>query len=279
MPFPKEVTDLALLLSGRCCCICHKFCGNKIELHHIIQESDGGKDTFDNCIPLCFDCHTDVKSYNDRHPKGKKYTPSELKKHRDAWYANVKSLNNIVNEPDVTISQNVSGKNNVVAGRDITYTEKVIKKNKVIPDPGGRHITDSEAFEIKEKVKKYSELMKEGGLDPNPQKLWTKLYKHFQVSSYREIPFGYAEEAIKLVTIEIAKSRSKVRRRNPEAWRKQYYNAIWAAVKQLGMQKEEVYDFVNLNMEVRKSITSLTELNQKQLQELDRKLKAKLKQH
>lgn len=74
---------------GRSCSICHKFCGTKMELHHIKQKADGGEDSWDNCIPLCFDCHADVKAYNPKHPKGKKYTEKELKAHRDNWYNKV----------------------------------------------------------------------------------------------------------------------------------------------------------------------------------------------
>jgi 5-methylcytosine-specific restriction endonuclease McrA len=86
MGFPASVVEKALLWCGRHCCVCHKFCGVKIELHHIVAKADGGEDTFDNCIPLCFDCHADVMAYNPRHPKGRKYTGSELKAHRDRWY-------------------------------------------------------------------------------------------------------------------------------------------------------------------------------------------------
>jgi hypothetical protein len=89
MGFSKQVTDDVLIACGRHCCVCHKFCGTKIELHHIIQVSDNGPNTFDNCIPLCFDCHADVKSYNPKHPKGKQFTDSELKRHRDNWYKKV----------------------------------------------------------------------------------------------------------------------------------------------------------------------------------------------
>lgn len=46
----------------------------------------GGEDTADNCIPLCFDCHAEVKAYNPRHPKGRKFTENELKGHRDKCY-------------------------------------------------------------------------------------------------------------------------------------------------------------------------------------------------
>ena len=61
MGFPDKVQAEALAACERCCCICHKFCGTKIELHHIKQKADGGEDTFDNCIPLCFDCHADIQ--------------------------------------------------------------------------------------------------------------------------------------------------------------------------------------------------------------------------
>lgn len=57
-----------------------------MECHHI--DPDGG-DSFDNCIPLCFDCHAEVRHYDDDHPKGVKFTGGELKGHRDAWFKKV----------------------------------------------------------------------------------------------------------------------------------------------------------------------------------------------
>jgi hypothetical protein len=85
------VKEDALVASGRHCCLCHKFCGLKIELHHITQAGEGGEDTLANCIPLCLDCHADMRSYDHKHPKGTKYTPAELRRHRDEWYAKVKA--------------------------------------------------------------------------------------------------------------------------------------------------------------------------------------------
>ncbi len=277
MSFPPEVADMALFLSGRCCSICHKFCGNKMELHHISQRSKGGKDALENCIPLCLDCHTEVGSYNAEHPKGRKFSPAELRKHRDAWFAQVKSLNEETENSKGSIVQTVSGKGNMVAGRDLNVARKITRRNEVIPDAGGRHITGQEAFKIKAEIRKYTDLMKEAGLDPNPSGVWNRLYKHFQIASYREVPAGCVEEAIKIIQVEIAKSRPKVRKRNPDAWRKQFYTAIWAASKQLGMGKEDVYRFANEQLGPRKPINSLKDLTQKQLQGLDRKLKAKLK--
>lgn len=89
MGFPDDVRRKALVGCGRCCALCHRFCGLKIEIHHIVPRGDGGDDSFDNCIPLCFDCHADMRSYDHRHPKGTKYTAEELKAHRDRWFTKV----------------------------------------------------------------------------------------------------------------------------------------------------------------------------------------------
>ncbi|HEY4628728.1 MAG TPA: hypothetical protein VIH02_05575 [Flavobacterium sp.] len=47
MGFNQSIVENALLSCGRHCCVCHKFCGTKIELHHIDQKKNGGEDSFD----------------------------------------------------------------------------------------------------------------------------------------------------------------------------------------------------------------------------------------
>lgn len=42
MAFSEEIKIKAMVACGRCCCICHKFCGNNMEVHHIKARSDGG---------------------------------------------------------------------------------------------------------------------------------------------------------------------------------------------------------------------------------------------
>ncbi len=49
MGFSPAVKAAALAACGRHCCICHKFCGTKIECHHIVHEAEGGVDAFENC--------------------------------------------------------------------------------------------------------------------------------------------------------------------------------------------------------------------------------------
>src|SRR5690349_17824367 len=82
--------DEAMQLLAEChrrCCVCHRFCGSKIELDHMVTGAEGGGDTIDNAIPLCFDCHAEVHSYNDKHPRGRKFRPQELHKHKEQWLA------------------------------------------------------------------------------------------------------------------------------------------------------------------------------------------------
>jgi hypothetical protein len=64
-----------LIKSKRHCCICGKWCGQRIEVHHIEDSSDSSEE---NALPLCLDCHAEVRSYDPKHPIGKKYTASEL---------------------------------------------------------------------------------------------------------------------------------------------------------------------------------------------------------
>jgi hypothetical protein len=76
-----DVTDL-LVRCRRRCCICYRFCGAKIETDHIEQS---GGDGIDNALPVCFECHAEIHAYNPAHPRGRMYTPDELRKHRDGW--------------------------------------------------------------------------------------------------------------------------------------------------------------------------------------------------
>jgi HNH endonuclease len=85
VPFPdKEAAEL-LAHCHRRCCVCHRFCGFKMELDHIDPKANGGSDTIDNAIPVCFECHAEIHAYNDKHPRGRKYRPEELKKHKEQW--------------------------------------------------------------------------------------------------------------------------------------------------------------------------------------------------
>jgi len=86
MPFPPLVRNEALVKSHRRCCVCHEFGGRSVNVHHIIQEADGGPNTIENAICLCLRCHAEAGHFNSRHPMGTKYSPTELRAHRDQWW-------------------------------------------------------------------------------------------------------------------------------------------------------------------------------------------------
>jgi hypothetical protein len=91
MGFSKKIKDDILVASARHCCVCHRYKGVKIEIHHILPKEQGGKDSFENAIALCFDCHSDVGHYNVKHPRGTKISIDELKKHKATWFDVVKN--------------------------------------------------------------------------------------------------------------------------------------------------------------------------------------------
>lgn len=87
MPFPRAVRIQALIACQRFCCLCQKRKHTRIACHHIDQNAHGGADTFENCIPLCPDCHAEVKAFDPQHHPGMtSYSKDELLKRRDDWY-------------------------------------------------------------------------------------------------------------------------------------------------------------------------------------------------
>jgi HNH endonuclease len=85
MAFPDKEAQELLASCHRRCCICHRFCGFKMELDHILPKGDGGPDSIENAIAVCFECHAEIHAYNDKHPRGRKYRPEELKRHKAQW--------------------------------------------------------------------------------------------------------------------------------------------------------------------------------------------------
>lgn len=85
MAFPRDQVSELLARCHRRCCVCHRFCGVKMETDHIVPAEEGGDDDIGNAIPVCFECHADIHSYNDKHPRGRKFLPEELRRHKEQW--------------------------------------------------------------------------------------------------------------------------------------------------------------------------------------------------
>jgi hypothetical protein len=91
MPFSPEVKERMFIRCIRFCCLCLKHCGTNIEAAHIVDEHADGSNEEENGIPVCLDCHQEIGAYNDKHPKGNKFRPGELRTRRDKVYGLVES--------------------------------------------------------------------------------------------------------------------------------------------------------------------------------------------
>ena len=75
MPFSEHTKIEVKRRSAFRCCRCQTI---GVDVHHIIPESDGGPDTFDNAAPLCQNCHDQI----GQNPIKRK----EIRQMRDWWY-------------------------------------------------------------------------------------------------------------------------------------------------------------------------------------------------
>ena len=85
--FKQQDVDDLLVKCHRRCCICHRFCGVKIEIDHMVPSAEDGPSEITNAIAVCFECHAEIHSYNDQHPRGRKFRAEELRKHKEQWLA------------------------------------------------------------------------------------------------------------------------------------------------------------------------------------------------
>jgi hypothetical protein len=86
-PFNEKDKIKILLWSERHCCLCDKPCDTNIVIHHIKQEgTEEELSDIDNAIPLCYDCHGKIKSYNPAHRVGTSYKIEEIKARRNQIY-------------------------------------------------------------------------------------------------------------------------------------------------------------------------------------------------
>lgn len=103
MAFNRDKVSDLLVQCKRHCCICNRYCGVKIETDHMLPAHEGGSDDIENAIPVCFDCHAEIHAYDPKHPRGRKFTLSELKGHKENW------LNLCSTHPELFIGMQRSG--------------------------------------------------------------------------------------------------------------------------------------------------------------------------
>jgi hypothetical protein len=56
-----------------------------METGSIVPPQQGGDESISNAIPLCPECHAELRTYDEDHPRGRRYTAEELKQHKEQW--------------------------------------------------------------------------------------------------------------------------------------------------------------------------------------------------
>jgi HNH endonuclease len=78
---PPDLVDRMMVKCARRCCICRRYRPTKLQVHHIVERSQGGGNEEDNLIVTCLSCHSDVHT---KVPFARRFSVNELKGHRDA---------------------------------------------------------------------------------------------------------------------------------------------------------------------------------------------------
>lgn len=170
-------------------------------------------------------------------------------------------------------SQTIVGNNNIQSSGNITVHINEKRITRPVVQPGPQHISEEQAYKIKQSVDKLVERASEANPSSDKGKLyakwWVSLQKKFVVTSYKMIPAERFEEAISWLQQQKAiKIMPKLRRSSNDTWRKERCAAIYSRSKEIGFEKPDVYNLVL--QKLGKSISSLNDLGERDLDKLYR---------
>jgi hypothetical protein len=168
------------------------------------------------------------------------------------------------------VSQNVrvTGQRNLVqvAGRDLIRTEKLIRRNTITPDE--RHLTTEQRERIREVAGELADRLAGDDGNANFAAVHRMLQRQFHVASYLLIPRNRYGEALSFLRQHRAINLSRLRCRNPVAYQNDFYRAIFAGVRELGWDGEQVYRFATEKLATNAPVVSLKALGAVQLKTL-----------
>lgn len=160
-----------------------------------------------------------------------------------------------------SLKQSIIGNNNIQVGGDIR-TERIIHKTEVVYDKN-LHISSEQALDIRDHIQKLASELSD---NRNGFSLaYNTFYKHFKITSYKTLPKEQFDEAIEWLNQQIAINRNKLKKINPEQWRKDMYKSIHARANELGI---DIHSFANDVINPKSQISSLTELSDLRLKKL-----------
>jgi hypothetical protein len=163
----------------------------------------------------------------------------------------------------------VSGRGNHVqmAGRDLVITtEKHVQRNVITPDD--RHLATDQRDTLRDVIAEVADRLAVGSGDPNFAAVHRMLQRRYRVPSYLLIPRNRYDDALKFLKQQRAIHRSRLRHRNPAAYERDFFRAIYTGVGKLGWDRSQILDFAAAKLALKKPLTSLKELGPSQLKSL-----------
>ena len=168
----------------------------------------------------------------------------------------------------VSVHQAITGNHNLqTANGDIHVNKKEVVRP-VYPREEG-DITEEQAAAIKVLVDKLVDIDRKAGRGATYGEWWPRFCKRFHITAYKKLPAAKFDDAITWLRQQKAQSRPKLRRTDNKAWRTELYAGLWAKwLKELGREKADIYPLAGELLALKKPITSLKQLGERNLQDL-----------
>jgi hypothetical protein len=159
----------------------------------------------------------------------------------------------------------VNGQGNKVqvAGRDIITTARHVQRNAITPDD--RHLTIEQRTEIRAVIGELAVRLAGEDGEPNFAAAHRMLQHRFNVASYLLLPREWFADALAFLKQQRAINRSELQRRNPVAYRNDFFRAIFAGGRELSWSGKQVYQFATAHLGLKRPVGSLKELGASQL--------------
>lgn len=179
----------------------------------------------------------------------------------------LKEIKEIFNESEqeekTTNNININGDIGAIGNHNtIVQTTKFIERKRYILNPGEEHISEEQAFKIKELVHEAYETGKLVKKNPKTiQAIWTSLNRHCKVTSYRAIKSEDFNKAITYLRkmIGMLNAAPSAHNKNPD-WRKKRCASIHTVCKRYGFEEKRI-NYMKKNF----SEEHLTNLNDEDL--------------
>ena len=170
----------------------------------------------------------------------------------------------------------VNGQGNKVqvAGRDILTAARRVQRNAITPDD--RHLTIEQRAGIRAVVAELAGRLVGEDSEPNFAAAHRMLQRRFKVASYILIPRESFADALAFLKQQRAINRGRLLRRNPVAYRNDFFRAIFAGGRGLGWGGEQVYQFATAHLGLKRPVGSLKELGARQLKSVAEAMQRKV---